>query len=504
MNWSGKIDNATASSAPVGKEIVSMPMDYYSISSSFQHMIISRQMELQNAIINFIKNRFGIGNAIVNIVVLLLITNPWKVYSIMIDYMTSYYQYGWWANKKLLAWWNHSPQPRTVKMEINYIHENIINHLYVAMDWYLKNNNYVITDHDHILSIIKNPIESSDKDLIHTIQQTYPQKTSTEFEYNGKTVFFTKDCSDTTIYAPSGEVKKKNYQIMLWSTECTKEHLTKFCLHVANQYAKFKANTVWSQKMYTNAEGKWVEQELSMNKRKVSTVILDGNINEKILESTKHFINTEEWHLERGINYKQSYMFYGPPGTGKTSMIKALSHEIERHIHFLNLATVASDDQLNKLMSTIDFKHTIIVLEDIDAMSDITHSRRQQYNTDNDTDKDKDKTSKLTLAGLLNQLDGLRQTHGMILIMTSNHPEVLDEALIREGRVDEKIFFSNATVSQIYAMFKNFYGESLAIEIQNKLSNIKDIAPSAVESAMRKYYREPHKALEHLEGKISS
>ena len=85
-------------------------------------------------------------------------------------------------------------------------------------------------------------------------------------------------------------------------------------------------------------------------------------------------------------------------------MIKALSYEIERHIHFINLATVESDDQLNKLMSSVDFKNTIIVLEDIDAMSNVTHSRwkkpesDESYNSDNsdNSDNSEDKPHKKT------------------------------------------------------------------------------------------------------------
>ena len=107
---------------------------------------------------------------------------------------------------------------------------------------------------------------------------------------------------------------------------------------------------------------------------------------------------------------------------------------------------------------------------------------------------------------MLNQLDGLRQTHGMILVMTSNHPEVLDEALIRDVRVDEKILFTYASINQIHAMFTNFYnGESPTLdEIKTKLNDVEHIAPSTVESAMRRFYREPGKALLHLTGEDSS
>ena len=49
------------------------------------------------------------------------------------------------------------------------------------------------------------------------------------------------------------------------------------------------------------------------------------------------------------------------------------------------------------------------------------------------------KKAKLTLAGLLNVLDGVVDSPGRILIMTTNHPEKLDPALIRPGRINKRL-----------------------------------------------------------------
>ena len=52
------------------------------------------------------------------------------------------------------------------------------------------------------------------------------------------------------------------------------------------------------------------------------------------------------------------------------------------------------------------------------------------------------KKDKLNLSGLLNVLDGVVDTPERILIMTTNHPERLDPALIRPGRIDKKILLA--------------------------------------------------------------
>lgn len=46
---------------------------------------------------------------------------------------------------------------------------------------------------------------------------------------------------------------------------------------------------------------------------------------------------------------------------------------------------------------------------------------------------------KLNLAGLLNVLDGVVDSPGRIVVMTTNHPEKLDPALIRPGRINFSI-----------------------------------------------------------------
>ena len=49
------------------------------------------------------------------------------------------------------------------------------------------------------------------------------------------------------------------------------------------------------------------------------------------------------------------------------------------------------------------------------------------------------KKDKLNLAGLLNVLDGVVDTPERIVVMTTNHPEILDPALIRPGRIDQRL-----------------------------------------------------------------
>lgn len=63
----------------------------------------------------------------------------------------------------------------------------------------------------------------------------------------------------------------------------------------------------------------------------------------------------------------------------------------------------------------------------------------------------------ISLSGLLNAIDGVASHEGRVLIMTTNKPESLDEALIRPGRVDVQVAFTNATPTQAGQLFHRMY-----------------------------------------------
>jgi chaperone BCS1 len=75
----------------------------------------------------------------------------------------------------------------------------------------------------------------------------------------------------------------------------------------------------------------------------------------------------------------------------------------------------------------------------------------------------------ISLSGLLNAIDGVASHEGRILIMTTNKPESLDEALIRPGRVDLQVAFTNATSQQAGELFRRMY----EIETEDPLSEEK-------------------------------
>jgi chaperone BCS1 len=63
------------------------------------------------------------------------------------------------------------------------------------------------------------------------------------------------------------------------------------------------------------------------------------------------------------------------------------------------------------------------------------------------------------MSGLLNAIDGVASQEGRVLVMTTNHPEKLDDALVRPGRIDMKIKFTLANKQQTRELFMRMYCE---------------------------------------------
>ena len=69
-------------------------------------------------------------------------------------------------------------------------------------------------------------------------------------------------------------------------------------------------------------------------------------------------------------------------------------------------------------------------------------------------------------AGLLNVLDGVVDSPNRIVIMTTNHPEKLDPALIRPGRIDVVTHIGSVDAEQLRRLFLNFYPQ---VEVADSL-----------------------------------
>jgi len=91
----------------------------------------------------------------------------------------------------------------------------------------------------------------------------------------------------------------------------------------------------------------------------------------------------------------------------------------------------------------------------------------------------------VNLSCFLNILDGIIELHGIMIIMTTNHPEKIDEALIRPGRFDFKYEFKKASRKIIKEMLQfKFELSQSQIDKYCEHMNIKDeiLSPAEIQS----------------------
>ena len=107
---------------------------------------------------------------------------------------------------------------------------------------------------------------------------------------------------------------------------------------------------------------------------------------------------------------------------------------------------------------------------------------------------------KLSLSCLLNILDGILETPGRIIVMTTNYPELLDKALIRPGRIDLICQFTKCTNEMIIEFIETFYDIILTYgEIQKimALENYK-YTPAELTKILFENFDNNLKAIEYI------
>jgi len=187
-----------------------------------------------------------------------------------------------------------------------------------------------------------------------------------------------------------------------------------------------------------------------------------------------------------GIPNKLGIMLHGEPGTGKSSTIHAIASFLNKNIYYIQLNEVKTNQELRMLFDHVTKNCAdggIIVMEDIDAMTDVVHVRSTSHETG-------EREQTLTLEFFLNILQGSLTTDNTIFITTTNHLEKLDPAFYRDGRFDVNIEMKKADHYQIAAIYKRFFGRDIPSDL---LANIPECAytPATCINRFREFLLEP-------------
>ncbi|MDQ2055053.1 CDC48 family AAA ATPase [Halobellus sp. H-GB7] len=161
------------------------------------------------------------------------------------------------------------------------------------------------------------------------------------------------------------------------------------------------------------------------------------------LEDTKERLReTIQWPLEypevfdaMDMQSAKGVLMYGPPGTGKTLLAKAVANESES-----NFISVKGPELLDKYVGESEkgvreiFKKarenapTVVFFDEIDSIA----TERGRNTGDSGV-------SERVVSQLLTELDGLESLEDVVVVATTNRPDLIDSALLRPGRLDRHV-----------------------------------------------------------------
>lgn len=211
----------------------------------------------------------------------------------------------------------------------------------------------------------------------------------------------------------------------------------------------------------------------------IKHLILEEGVLETFHSIIEGFGSSRKLYRTLGIPYKLGVLLQGLPGTGKTSLIKALASYYGVPLYFINMSTM-TDELFIDAIEAIKGAKGLIVMEDLDATGVQTNR------------EDSKEINGVKLSQLLNFLDGVDTPEGSVIIITTNHPEKFDSALVRPGRIDHIINMHGLTPERAILVLQNTLAAAeldphmLDDKFQELFGNEERVQPAAVQQFAQK------------------
>lgn len=204
---------------------------------------------------------------------------------------------------------------------------------------------------------------------------------------------------------------------------------------------------------------KWKATDVGYGSEEVKpaqeVLILSDEV-KKLHLSIQKWVKSRDWYKKKNIPWKRGALFYGKPGTGKTSYVRAIGEEFDLPIFVFYIATLSDTEFAREWAGMLSYAPCIALIEDIDTVFEKRVNIAAKFNQG------------LTFECLLNCIDGVEKSDGVLTVITTNNIEKLDEALgtprtdhvngsrisTRPGRIDMAIKLEEFTHEQREVMAK--------------------------------------------------
>ena len=428
-------------------------------------------------------------------------------------------------------------------------------------DYIIKNIGYNNTIHSIKEHVISNNTRFSEKgdtnSNIYLVNQTDKFLISKELDIYAYT--YIQSNNDNNDKNENGSTRKAavtnktdKFIIELYSYKSSIVEIKEFVDQLTNKYISSIENLRQNKKfIYTLTKLKWDDctcerwdENIFESIRTFDNMYFDKK--EKVKTTLDFFLKNKAWYYEKGIPYSLGIGMYGPPGTGKTSLSKAIANFTGRHIICISLKLIKTKGQLDSVFfeeryntdnkrNSVTFDKKIILFEDIDCIGDIVLDREKKKNKNKEFGKkinmdeltmtskvnmsdlietitEMDDASKkqwqlpkipdeepITLDDILNLWDGIRETPGRIMILSSNHYDTLDPALKRPGRIDITMELSFASRQVISDMFHHLFKPLTISEEDLAQINDKFYSPAEIINIYMSEEQNPERFIKRLQ-----
>jgi len=156
---------------------------------------------------------------------------------------------------------------------------------------------------------------------------------------------------------------------------------------------------------------------------------------ERLREAIQWPLEYPEVFAQMDMQAAKGVLMYGPPGTGKTLLAKAIANESQS-----NFISIKGPELLNKYVGESEkgvrevFEKaranapTVVFFDEIDSIA----GERGRNSGDSGV-------GERVVSQLLTELDGLEDLEDVVVIATTNRPDLIDPALLRPGRLDRHV-----------------------------------------------------------------
>jgi transitional endoplasmic reticulum ATPase len=209
------------------------------------------------------------------------------------------------------------------------------------------------------------------------------------------------------------------------------------------------------------------------------------DVKDKLKEAVEWPLKQPEVFAKMGIRPPRGVLLYGPPGTGKTLLAKAVAKESESNFILVNGPSLLSKwvGESEKAVREIFRKArqtspTILFFDEIDALV----PRRGRGNGDGS------QTTEKIVNQVLTEMDGLESLNDVLVIGATNRPDIIDPALLRQGRFDRVIFTPVADEEgrkKIFEIYMEKMPLSKDIDVNKLASKTKGYVGADIEGVCR-------------------